>query len=83
MAGLENELVVVQGVADLVVLLPEEIWLVDFKTDDLDAGEVPARTKIYTPQLRLYARALAKIYSRPVSGCWLHFLSQNQSVPIS
>ena len=32
-AGLENEFVVVQGVADLVVLLPEEIWLVDFKTD--------------------------------------------------
>ena len=82
-AGLENELVVVQGVADLVVLLPEEIWLVDFKTDDLDAGEVPARTKIYTPQLRLYARALAKIYSLPVSGCWLHFLSPNRSVPIS
>ena len=82
-AGLENELVVVQGVADLVVLLPEEIWLVDFKTDDLDAGEVPARTKIYTPQLRLYARALAKIYSRPVSACWLHFLSPNQSVEVS
>ena len=40
---LENEFVVVQGVADLVVLLPEEIWLVDFKTDELEgegiAGE--------------------------------------------
>jgi ATP-dependent helicase/nuclease subunit A len=79
-AGLENEFVVVQGVADLVVLLPEEIWLVDFKTDEVRAGELPSKIKMYSPQLKLYARALAKIYSRPVSACWLHFLSQNRSV---
>src|SRR5208283_1161834 len=81
-AGLENEFVVVQGVADLVVLLPEEIWLVDFKTDEVRAGELPAKIKGYTPQLKLYARALARIYSRPVTACWLHFLSQNRSVLI-
>jgi len=82
-AGLENEFVVVQGVADLAVLLPEEIWLVDFKTDEVRAGEIPAKTRIYTPQLKLYARALAKTYSRPVTACWLHFLSQNRSVPVN
>ncbi len=81
-ARLENEFVVVQGVADLVVLLPEEIWLVDFKTDEARAGELPAKTKIYAPQLELYARALAKIYTRPVSACWLHFLSPRLSVSI-
>ena len=32
------------------------------------------KSKLYTPQLKLYARALAKIYSRPVTNCWLHFL---------
>jgi ATP-dependent helicase/nuclease subunit A len=82
-AGLENEFVVVQGVADLAVLLPEEIWLVDFKTDELRAGDMPAKAGIYTPQLKLYARALAKVYSRPVTACWLHFLSQKCSVPVS
>ena len=66
-AGLENEFVVVQGVADLVVLLPEEIWLVDFKTDQVRADELPEKIRIYEPQLKLYARALAKIYSRPVT----------------
>ena len=81
-AELENEFVVVQGVADLVVLLPEEIWLVDFKTDDLRAGELPAKTKMYAPQLKLYALALAKIYARPVSACWLHFLSLRRSVSV-
>jgi len=81
-AGLENEFVVVQGVADLVVLLPNEIWLVDFKTDDLRAGELPVKTKLYAPQLKLYALALAKIYARPVSACWLHFLSLRRSVSV-
>ena len=54
--GLEAEFVVVQGVADLVVLLPEEIWLVDFKTDEIRKDELPDRIKAYTPQLKLYAQ---------------------------
>jgi ATP-dependent helicase/nuclease subunit A len=81
-AGLENEFVVVQGVADLVVLLPEEIWLVDFKTDRVRADELPAKTKLYSPQLKLYARALAKIYSRPVVHGWLHFLDARKTVDV-
>jgi len=82
-AGLESEFVVVQGVADLVVLLPKEIWLVDFKTDDVRADELPTKTEIYEPQLKLYAQALSRIYSRPVTNCWLHFLSQRRSVPMA
>ena len=81
-AGLEHDFVVVQGVADLVVLLPEEIWLVDFKTDRIRADELSSRQRVYTPQLRLYARALAEIYSRPVTCCWLHFLALRRTVEI-
>jgi len=80
--ALENEFVVVQGIADLVVLLPKEIWLLDFKTDEIRAGELPAKIKNYTPQLKLYALALSRIYSRPVTNCWLHFLSQKHSAAI-
>ena len=72
---LKGEFVVVQGVADLVVRLPGEIWLVDFKTDAVRAAALAAKTKSYAPQLRLYARALEKIYDRPVTHCWLHFLT--------
>jgi ATP-dependent helicase/nuclease subunit A len=81
-AGLENEFVVVQGVVDLAVLLPEEIWLVDFKTDEVRADELPEKTKLYEPQLKLYARALAKIYSRPVTHGWLHFLDGRKTVDV-
>jgi ATP-dependent helicase/nuclease subunit A len=77
-----DEFVVVQGVADLVVLLPKEIWLLDFKTDDVDAGWLAQKVKFYEPQLRLYALALARIYNRPVKNAWLHFLTTGQSVNI-
>jgi ATP-dependent helicase/nuclease subunit A len=78
-ANLENEFVVVQGVADLIVLLPKEIWLVDFKTDEIRANELPEKIKMYSPQLKLYSLALAKIYSRPVTNCFLHFLSAQKT----
>ena len=80
--GLEAEFVVVQGVADLVVLLPEEIWLVDFKTDEITANELREKKRLYEPQLKLYALALEKIYSRPVTARWLHFLSAQKTVEI-
>ena len=81
-SDLENEFVVVQGVADLVVLLPQEIWLVDFKTDEVRAVELTDKAKLYAPQLKLYALALAKIYSRPVTNCWLHFLSAQKTMVV-
>jgi len=79
---LAGEFVVVQGVADLAVLLPQEIWLVDFKTDSLAASELADKIEHYRPQLKLYAQALAKIYGRPVTRCWLHFLAARQTVAI-
>ena len=81
---LENEFVVVQGVADLAVLLPDEIWLLDFKTDAIrTADERQERIRTYTRQLRLYADALSRIYSRRVTNCWLHFLATRQTVRVS
>jgi ATP-dependent helicase/nuclease subunit A len=80
--GLENEFVIVQGVADLVVLLPQEIWLVDFKTDEVGVEDLQAKIKSYTPQLKLYAGALARIFARPVTNGWLHFLSARRTVKI-
>ncbi len=77
--SLGEEFVVVQGVADLIVLLPEEIWLVDFKTDDVRARDLEARVATYRPQLQLYAAALEKIYSCKVTLRALHFLTARQT----
>lgn len=81
-AGLENEFVVVQGVADLLVLRPTEIWLVDFKTDAVDAAGLPEKLKTYAPQLKLYSAALEKIFNRKVTRRVLHFLALQRTEPV-
>jgi hypothetical protein len=62
--------------------LPEEIWLVDFKTDEIKPGELTERKRHYERQLKLYAGALSRIYARPAVNCWLHFLAARQTVDI-
>jgi ATP-dependent helicase/nuclease subunit A len=73
--GSDSEFVVVQGVADLAVILAEEIWLVDFKTDAVERGGMAEKLRTYEPQLGLYARSLERIYNRPVTERALYFLS--------
>ena len=68
---------------DLAVIQPGEIWLVDFKTDELKVNELADKAQGYEPQLKLYARALARIYQRPVTECCLYFLSVRKAVPIA
>jgi ATP-dependent helicase/nuclease subunit A len=80
--GLMEEFIVVQGVADLAVLLPVEIWLLDFKTDHVRGTELEARVGEYRPQLELYAAALAGIFRRPVTRRWLHFLRARRTVSV-
>ncbi len=70
-----GEFVVVQGVADLVVLGAEEIWLIDFKTDGVKPSDVAAKAETYRTQIALYARALGGIYGRPVTRRGLYFLA--------
>jgi len=73
-----DEFVVVQGVADLVVLSATEIWLIDFKTDSVKPSEVAAKADEYRTQIALYARALEEIYRRPVTRRGLYFLAARQ-----
>ncbi|HEX5219225.1 MAG TPA: UvrD-helicase domain-containing protein [Verrucomicrobiae bacterium] len=77
------DFVIVQGALDLAVLLPEEIWLLDFKTDQANAAELPAKVEHYKPQLKIYAAALTRIYRRRVTRCWLHFLAAKKTVSIA
>jgi ATP-dependent helicase/nuclease subunit A len=79
---LHGEWMVVQGVVDLAVILPTELWILDFKTDRVTSCTLPRKVEAYRPQLQLYARALARIYRRPVRDCWLHFLAVRETVQV-
>ncbi|HMJ90792.1 MAG TPA: UvrD-helicase domain-containing protein, partial [Candidatus Acidoferrum sp.] len=77
-----DEFVIVQGVVDLAVILREEIWLLDFKTDDILQREVSERLERYQPQVRAYAAALERIFNRPVTRMWLHFLALGKTIEV-
>jgi ATP-dependent helicase/nuclease subunit A len=73
---------VVQGVVDLAVIDPEAMWIVDYKTDQVEASEVEAKAEHYRFQLRLYAHALTEIHGRPVTEGWLYFMNAGRSVRV-
>jgi ATP-dependent helicase/nuclease subunit A len=75
-----DEWVIVQGYVDLAVIDREEIWVLDFKTDRV--ADAQSLVNAYGPQLRLYALALARIHSRPVTRLWLHALTTRQTISL-
>jgi len=54
-----------------------------FKTDDACGHELEAKRADHEPQLRLYALALGRIYRRPVTESWMHFLALRRTVPVT
>jgi ATP-dependent helicase/nuclease subunit A len=81
-AATPEDFVIIQGIADVVLLLPEAIQIIDFKTDNVSGKALTERAKQYEPQLKLYALALSRIYKRPVSSAWLYFLTAAQVVEV-
>jgi len=75
--------VVIQGIVDVAIITDREIKILDYKTDEIDQEALSGRLDKYRIQLELYARALERIYRRPVTQKWLHFLALNQSVSLT
>ena len=75
--AVDNAPIIIQGAVDLTLIQPKEIWILDFKSDKIQPKELPERTLLHTPQIALYRAALQKIYQRPVTQAWLHFLHIN------
>lgn len=61
----DGEQVLVQGIADLVLVGDGEIEIVDYKTDRVKSGEELAQK--YAPQITLYAMAIQKRLGLPAN----------------
>jgi len=70
-----DEIIVVQGIIDMLISTPEGLAVIDFKTDNIAAEEVAGRAELYCRQLELYARAASAILETKLSGKWLYFLT--------
>ncbi len=78
----EAERIRVQGVFDCLVEEDDGFLLIDYKTDQIPPEAVAARVAHYRPQIRLYARAVAAIYPKPLKEACLYFLHLGASVPV-
>ncbi|MHC4553327.1 MAG: 3'-5' exonuclease, partial [Planctomycetota bacterium] len=78
----EDEIVVVQGIVDMIIPTEEGLVIVDFKTDRVTEETVQQRADRYTEQLRTYAKAAGAILNRPVAAAWLYFLNPQKAIEI-
>ena len=76
--GVDDEFVVVQGIADTLFEEDGALVIVDYKTDRVDSGNVLAER--YRPQLMIYKDALTRALQRPVKECVIYSFHLNDTV---
>lgn len=69
-----DDYVLVRGIVDGILPVADGIDIVDFKTDVVAPEAVAERARRYRPQMELYARAVSRLWRRPVRTCHLVFL---------
>lgn len=76
------EKIMLQGVVDCIIFMEDGLWVLDYKTDNVDAHSVTQRAQQYLPQLTAYSDALSKIYGKPVAKKILYFFSTNSAIEL-
>lgn len=69
-----HDQLLLRGQIDLLIPHADGFNLVDFKTDRIDQGQVPQANDRYRVQIDLYARAVERIWKRPVHGRFLVYM---------
>lgn len=77
-----DESIVVQGVIDLLMLGEDEIWVLDYKTDQVDAKDCPEKALSHAPQINLYAFAMQAIYHLPVRRKYVAFVKPGRIIEL-
>jgi len=78
----DSDFVIVQGIMDLLAQDDDEIFIVDFKNDDITPGQVSERAELYRMQVELYGQAAGQICKAKKLSKWLYFLKPAEAVEI-
>jgi ATP-dependent helicase/nuclease subunit A len=81
-ADTSGEIVVVQGIIDMLVHTPNGVVVIDFKTDQTSARQTTQRAKLYRGQLELYGKAACAILGADSVKRWLYFLTPGCAVEV-
>ena len=77
-----GEEMILQGVADCVLVEDGQLVVVDFKTDRVRDDEVAARSESYRPQLEAYAHALSQVLEMPVKEKIVYFFHKDSAISL-
>ena len=72
-ATLSGEMILLQGVVDCALLEDDGLTIIDYKTDKVTEESLPEKVTQYTPQVQAYAKALQRIYNKPIKKRLLYF----------
>ena len=81
-ADTSGETVIVQGIIDMLVRTPDGLVVIDFKTDQTNAGQTAERAELYRGQLELYGKAACAILGADSVKRWLYFLTPGCAVEV-
>ena len=76
----QNYKILLQGVADLIIIKEDEIYLVDYKTTKAKSPENLKKT--YSTQLNIYAKAIENFYQKKVSKKMIYSFYLNKLLTI-
>ena len=80
--GLTDEKVLLQGVVDCAILEDDGVTIVDFKTDRVTDRTLAELILRYQEQVRAYARAVSRIFDRPIKASYLYFFHTGEFVEV-
>jgi ATP-dependent helicase/nuclease subunit A len=72
-----------EGVMDVVYEIDGEVWVGDYKTDQVSSSAVAQRAEVYREQAHAYATAASQCLGPVVKGCKLFFIRSGKVVPIA
>jgi helicase-exonuclease AddAB, AddA subunit, Firmicutes type len=78
----EEEIVLVQGIIDVFFYEEEEVILVDYKTDYIEAGQEQKLIDKYQIQLSYYEEAITRLTKRKVKEKIIYSFALNQEIII-
>ncbi len=74
---------VMEGVMDVVYEINGDVWVGDYKTDQVSSLTVAQRAETYREQAHAYARAASQCLGPVVKGCKLFFIRLGEVVTVT
>lgn len=81
-AAPDGEKVLLQGVCDMFFAEDGGVTVVDFKSDRVSVSTERQRAAEYAPQLDAYARALERIFAKPVKRRVIYFFATGHEIEV-